>query len=125
MASDKVDEVEPHRRAAQAVLADPTRKGYAQQQLPATARALMQTLQRHGLGQTLAHIQMRAASAKGANPFELIGRHLDRWLLAATGASGRSALVVLAGRDSRYYCEATQQAWLFLRALAEAQEATS
>ena len=80
-----------------------------------TAHQLPMLLQRHGLGQTLAYLQMRG-DGRPASPFNLLSRQLDRWLLASLAVSGRSALAVLSGRDSRFYREATEQSWLFVRA---------
>jgi hypothetical protein len=79
-------------------------------------------LQRHGLGQTLACLQLRGGG-NANSPYDLVLRQLDRWLLEATGASGRSALAVLSARDSRFYAEASEQAWLFVWALVSCVEA--
>jgi hypothetical protein len=79
-------------------------------------RQLPALLQRHGLGQTLAYLQMRAAG-NPTSPFDLLTRQLDRWLLEVTGASARGALAALSTRDSRFYREAAEQVWLFVHAL--------
>src|SRR4051794_20263970 len=79
-------------------------------------RQLPALLQRHGLGQTLAYLQMRGGG-NPASPFDLLTRQLDRWLLQVTDASARGALAALAARDSRFYREAAEQAWLFVHAL--------
>ena len=46
-----------------------------------------------------------------------MGRQLDRWLLTNLGIADRSALSAIAARDSRFYREASELAWLFVRAL--------
>ena len=81
-----------------------------------TVRQLPRLLQRHGLGQTLAYLQMRAAG-NPTSPYDLLTRQLDRWLLEVTGASARGALAALSTRDSRFYREAAEQVWLFVHAL--------
>jgi hypothetical protein len=73
-------------------------------------------LHRHGLGQTLAYLQMRGGG-NTKTPFELVARQMDRWLLQALEVSARGALAVLSAKDSRFYREASAQAWLFVRAL--------
>jgi hypothetical protein len=125
MVADKGLEREPQRRAAQEAIAEAARLPFPKTHLGAVAKALLRVLQQHGLGQALAYLQMRIGSARGPTPFDVLARHLDRWLLTATGATGRTALAALATRDSRFYREATEQAWLFLRALSAALEESS
>src|SRR5271157_2620445 len=84
-------------------------------------RQVAKLLQRHGLGQTLAYIELRGTARPGST-YNLLGRQLDRWLLAALGVSAPSALVAIASRDSRFYLEASEHAWLFLRALRQGLE---
>jgi hypothetical protein len=81
-----------------------------------TVRQLPALLQQHGLGQTLAYLQLRG-EGKPASPYTVIGRQLDRWLLATLEVSARSALAALSSHDSRFYMEATRRAWLFVSAL--------
>src|SRR5262249_18530822 len=114
---------EPQRRAARETIAESARLPFQRKDLVSAAHYLPRLLQRHGLGQTLAFLQMRASTAKGPGPYEVLLRSLDRWLRAARGAAGRTALAALSSRDSRYYLEASAQAWLFVRALsAELEE---
>jgi len=87
-------------------------------------RQLPMLLQRHGLGQTLAYLQVRGGGSS-TSAFDLVLRQLDRWLLAALGVSGRGFLAVLSTRDSRFYREASEQAWLFVRSLGACAEETS
>jgi CRISPR-associated protein (Cas_Cmr5) len=116
MASD------PQRAAVQEAIAEAARSPFARVHFVAVAKSLPRVLHRHGLGQTLTYIAMRVSSSRGPSPYSVIGRHLDRWLLATTDVSGRTALAALATRDTRSYREATAQAWLFLRALRAALE---
>jgi hypothetical protein len=81
-----------------------------------TARQLPALLQQHGLGQTLAYLQLRG-EGRPASPYTVLLRQLDRWLLATLEVSARSALAALAARDSQFYIEATRRAWLFVSAL--------
>jgi len=87
------------------------------------AHQLPMLLQRHGLGQTLAYLQMRG-DGRPTSPFNVLLRQLDRWLLASLAVSGRSAVSVLSGRDSRFYREACEQTWVFVRALHAVLEET-
>jgi hypothetical protein len=80
-------------------------------------RQLPALLQQHGLGQTLAYLQIRG-EGRPASPYTVLLKQLDRWLLANLPVSGRSALAALAAGDSRLYLEASQYAWLFVSALA-------
>ena len=78
-------------------------------------------LQRHGLGQTLVYLRMRG----GGNPashFDLLARQLDRWLQESVDTSPRGALVTLAAKDSRFYREASEHVWLWVRALRASVE---
>jgi hypothetical protein len=84
-------------------------------------RQLPQLLHRHGLGLTLAYLQMRGGGNRNS-PFELTFAQLERWLFKALGLSGRGILGTLCGHDSRVYLEASQQAMLFARALCERVE---
>lgn len=116
--------LEPHRQAAQEAISEAARLPFARIHFRAAARSLPKVLRRHGLGQTLVYLQVRAGT-RGPSPYDVLARHLDRWLLAAMGASGRTALAALAARDSRYYREASEQAWRFLRTLNTALEEPS
>jgi hypothetical protein len=78
-------------------------------------RQLPGLLQRHGLGQTLAFLQLRAASP--TSPYTMVLRQLDRWVTRAMAVSAPGALAALSAQDSRFYQEATAQTWLFVRAL--------
>ena len=88
------------------------------------AKQLAMVFRRHGLGQTLAYMELRS-SGRPNSPYDLLGRQLDRWLLGTLQVSAPSALAALSTRDSRFYLEASEQAWLFLRALSESLEKTA
>lgn len=125
MRADKGLQQRPQERAVQEAIAEAARLPFPRIHLAAVAKALPRLLQRHGLGPTLVYLQMRSQARQGPSPYDLLARHLDRWLLTATGATGRTALAALTSRDSRSYREATEQAWLFVRALSAALEETS
>ena len=109
------------RRAAREALAEGSRPPYILQNYVSAVRQLPKLLQRHGLGQALAYLQMRG-EGRPNSAFTLLARQLDRWLLTNLGVSDRSALAALSARDSRFYREASELAWLFVRALFESTE---
>ena len=109
------------RRAAREALAEGSRPPYILQNYVSAVRQLPKLLQRHGLGQALAYLQMRG-EGRPNSAFTLLARQLDRWLLTNLGVSDRSALAALSSRDSRFYREASELAWLFVRALFESTE---
>lgn len=78
-------------------------------------------LHRHGLGQTLAYLQVHGGS-NPRTPADLLLRQFDRWLVGVLNVSTRSVLAALSTRDSRFYREASEQAWLFLTALRRCLE---
>ena len=82
------------------------------------ARQVTKVLHRHGLGQTLAYMRLRTGG-KPNSPYELLARQLDRWLLSTLAVKAPSALVAVTTRDSRFYLEASEQAWLFIEALGQ------
>src|SRR5207244_3001147 len=84
-------------------------------------RQLPTLLHSHGLGLTLAYLQMRGGGNRNS-PFDLLAGQLDRWLFSSLNVSGRGILAVLCGRDSRFYLEASGQADLFARALCACVE---
>ena len=106
------------RRAAREALAEGSRPPYILQNYVSAVRQLPKLLQRHGLGQALAYLQMRG-EGRPNSAFTLLARQLDRWLLTNLGVSDRSALAALTARDSRFYREASELAWLWARALVE------
>ncbi len=110
----------PHQRAAEEAIAE-ARKVPSMNYYLQVVQQFQMLLLRHGLGQALACLQQRA-SGKPGSPYSLLIRQLDRWLLTTQAVSGRSALAALASRDSRFYREASEQAWLFVRALREILE---
>jgi len=114
----------PHEQAAQAALAEVRPSRVHLPNYKSVVRQLPMLLQRHGLGQTLAYLQVRGGGSS-TSAFDLVLRQLDRWLLAALGVSGRGFLAVLSTRDSRFYREASEQAWLFVRSLGACAEETS
>jgi len=121
MDADKAGLPRPHEKAAQEAVAEAVRVRCPKTHYAGVARQVPGLLQRHGLGQTLAYLLMRGGGNAGS-PYDLIGRQLDRWVLQATNASGKGLLAVLSTRDSRYYLEASAQAWLFARALRDGVE---
>jgi hypothetical protein len=106
------------RRAAREALAEGSRPPYILQNYVSAVRQLPKLLQRHGLGQALAYLQMRG-EGRPNSAFTLLARQLDRWLLTNLGVSDRSALAALSARDSRFYREASELAWLWARALVD------
>jgi hypothetical protein len=114
----------PQTQAARQAVGEAAKAPLLGKQYGIVLRQVTKLLQRHGLGQTLAYIQLRRAGRPGS-PYDLLGRQLDRWLLAALGVSAPSALVAIASRDSRFYLEASEQAWLFLRAVRQGLEESS
>jgi hypothetical protein len=106
------------RRAAREALAEGSRPPYILQNYVFTVRQLPKLLQRHGLGQALAYLQMRG-EGRPNSAYTLLARQLDRWLLTNLGVSDRSALAALSARDSRFYREASELAWLWARALVD------
>ena len=110
----------PHHRAAEEAVAE-ARKGPSMLHYLQVVQQFQMLLQRHGLGQALACMQQRA-SGKPGSPYSLFIGQLDRWLLTTQAVSGRSALAALASRDSRFYREASAQAWLFVRTLRDVLE---
>jgi hypothetical protein len=103
-------------RAAREALAEGGTHPYILQNYLAVVRQLPKLLQRHGLGQSLAYLQVRG-EGRPNSAYTLLGRQVDRWLLTHLGVSDRSALAALSNRDSRFYREASELAWLFARAL--------
>ena len=106
------------RRAAREALAEGSRPPYILQNYVSAVRQLPKLLQRHGLGQALAYLQMRG-EGRPNSAYTLLARQLDRWLLTNLGVSDRSALAALSARDSRFYREASELAWLWARALVD------
>src|SRR5271157_4902047 len=115
---DTLDAIEhsPQRQAARQAIGEVAKAPLIIKQYGLVVRQVAKLLQRHGLGQTLAYIQLRSTDRPGS-PYNLLGRQLDRWLLAALGA--------IASRDSRFYLEASEHAWLFLRAVRQGLEESS
>jgi hypothetical protein len=111
----------PHSLAARQAISEAAKPPFIIKQYGLAVRQVAKLLHRHGLGQTLAYIQLRGMGRPGS-PYDLLGRQLDRWLLAALQISAPSALVAIASRDSRLYLEASEQAWLFLRAVRQGLE---
>jgi hypothetical protein len=124
MDANNVMEHEPHRQAAREAIAEAAKGSFPMKHYTQVVRQLQMLFHRHGLGQALACLQLRGGG-KPASPYLLLARQLDRWLLTTLGVSARSALAALSGRDSRFYREASEQAWLFVRALREGLEETS
>lgn len=121
MDANNVLEHAPQRRAAREAIAEAGKSPFAMKQYTQVAQQLTMLFQRHGLGQALAYLQLRGGGKPGS-PYNLLTRQLDRWLLTTLGVSARSALAALSSRDSRFYREASEQAWLFVLALREGLE---
>jgi hypothetical protein len=109
------------RRAAREALAEGGRPPFIMQNYIFVVRQLPKLLQRHGLGQALACLELRA-EGRPNSAYTLLARQLDRWLLTNLAISDRTVLAALASRDSRFYREASELAWLFARSLREAVE---
>ena len=114
----------PQSQAARQAIGEAAKPPFIIKQYGLVVRQVAKLLHRHGLGQTLAYIQLRC-TGRPNSPYDLLGRQLDRWLLASLGVSASSALAAISTRDSRFYLEASEQAWLFLRALSESLEKTA
>ena len=108
----------PQKQAARQALADASKPPFSVKQYALVARQASRVFHRHGLGQTLAYLQMRG-SGRTDSPYGLLARQVDRWVLTALAVSAPSTLAALSSRDSRFYLEASAQAWLFLSALGE------
>jgi hypothetical protein len=118
--NDSVDQ-RPQVQAAREAIAEARQIPVLMHNYPPSVRQLPMLLQHHGLGQTLAYLHMRGGG-KRDSPFELLARQMDRWLFRALAVSGRTALAVLSARDSRFYREASEHAWLFVSALRDCLE---
>jgi len=91
----------PQSQAARQAIGEAAKPPFIIKQYGLVVRQVAKLLHRHGLGQALAYIQLRCTGRPGS-PYDLLGRQLDRWLLAALGVSAPSALVAIASRDSRF-----------------------
>jgi len=114
----------PQSQAARQAIGEAAKPPFIIKQYGLVVRQVAKLLHRHGLGQTLAYIQLRC-TGRPNSPYDLLGRQLDRWLLASLGVSASSALAAISTRDSRFYLEASEQAWLFLRAVRQGLEESS
>jgi hypothetical protein len=107
------------KRVAREALAEGGRPPYIIQHYIFAARQLPRLLQRHGLSQALACLELRA-DGRPNSTYTLLARQLDRWLLTNLGVSDRTALAALSSRDSQFYREASEMAWMFAHSLVEA-----
>jgi CRISPR/Cas system CMR-associated protein Cmr5 small subunit len=107
------------KRAAREAVAEGGRPPSIQQNYKSVVRQLPKLLQRHGLSQALACLELRA-DGRSNSPYTLLARQLDRWLLTNLGVTDRTALAALSSRDSVFYREASEMAWMFAHALGEA-----
>jgi hypothetical protein len=123
MNTDNPLEHEPHRQAAREALAEAAKGPFPLKHYTQVVQQLQMLVQRHGLGQSLACLQMRG-DGKPTSPYSMLVRQLDRWLLFSMAVSARSSLAALSGRDSQFYREASEQAWLFIRAVRQGLEET-
>jgi hypothetical protein len=123
MNTDNALQHEPHRHAAREAIAEAAKGPFALKHYTQVVQQLQMLLQRHGLGQALVCLEMRG-DGKHASPYSMLTRQLDRWLLFSTAVTARSALMALSTRDSQYYREASEQTWLFIRAVRQGLEDT-
>jgi CRISPR-associated protein (Cas_Cmr5) len=107
------------KRVAREALAEGGRPPFTMLPYIAVARQLPKLLQRHGLSQALACLELRA-DGRPNSPYTLLGRQLDRWLLTNLGVTDRTALGAISSRDSRFYLEASEMAWMFAHSLSKA-----
>jgi len=121
MNTDNALEHEPHRQAAREALAEAAKGQFSLKHYIQVVQQLQMLFQRHGLGQTLACLQMRG-EGRPTSPYNMLVQQLDRWLLFTMAVSARSALAALSTHDSQFYREASEQAWLFIRALRQGLE---
>jgi hypothetical protein len=111
----------PQVEAAEAAVAEARQARFPFRDYNTVVRQLPALLQRHGLGLTLAYLQMRGAGNQNS-PYDLVYRQMDRWLQKALGLNVRGFLGALCSRDSRFYLEASNQASLLVRALSACLE---
>jgi hypothetical protein len=107
------------KRVAREALAEGGRPPFIMQNYISAARQLPRLLQRHGLSQALACLELRA-DGRPNSTYTLLARQLDRWLLTNLGVSDRTALAALSSRDSQFYREASEMAWMFAHSLVDA-----
>jgi hypothetical protein len=114
----------PHLQAADEGLAQARQTQCPFRDYSNVVRQLPTLLRRHGLGLTLAYLQMRGGGNRNS-PAEIVLAQVERWLFKALGLSGRGVLPVLCTRDSAFYVEASLQARLFAAALVRCVERQS
>jgi CRISPR/Cas system CMR-associated protein Cmr5 small subunit len=85
------------------------------------ARQIPLILHQHGLGQTLAYLQMRG-DGRSNSPYQLLYQHLTHWLAMNLGLPEEDVLKSLTRADSEGYVRATQATRLLLLALRTAVE---
>jgi hypothetical protein len=107
------------KRVAREAIAEGGRPQFIMHSYIFAARQLPRLLQRHGLSQALACLELRA-DGRANSPDTLLARQLDRWLLTNLGVSDRTALAALSSRDSQFYREASEMAWMFAHSLVDA-----
>jgi hypothetical protein len=108
----------PQREAARGLVAEAVKGRVITKDYIQAVRQVTKVLHRHGLGQTLAYMRLRAGG-KPNSPYELLARQLDQWLPSTMAVKAPSALVMLTTRDSRFYLEASEQASLLIEALCQ------
>jgi hypothetical protein len=94
---------------------------YQRNNYVALGKQLPLLFRRHGLGQTLAYLQAQGGG-NPRSPADLLLRQFDRWLVSVLNVSNKGVLAALSTRDSRFYREASEQAWLFLTVLRRCLE---
>jgi CRISPR type III-B/RAMP module-associated protein Cmr5 len=85
------------------------------------ARQLPLILHQHGLGQTLAYLEMRGGD-RSNSPYQLLRQHLTHWLAMNLGLPEEDVLKSLTRTDSEGYVRATRAARHLLLALRMAAE---
>jgi hypothetical protein len=118
MSTSNIAEHSPQREAARGLIAEAVKGPVITRDYMQAVRQVTKVLHRHGLGQSLAYMRLRA-SGKPNSPYELLTRQLDQWLLSTLSVKAPSALGALTTRDSRFYLEASEQAWLLIEALGQ------
>lgn len=78
------------------------------------ASNLILLISKHGLGQTLAHLEIRGGD-RYDSPYQLLADHLTRWL--STSLDLTEGLSDLTTEDSELYMRATDEACRFALAL--------
>jgi CRISPR/Cas system CMR-associated protein Cmr5 small subunit len=85
------------------------------------AQQLPLILHQHGLGQTLAYLQMRGGD-RAQSPYQLVLKHLTHWLAMTLGLPEEDVLTNLTRAESGVYLQATEEVRHLILALRAAAE---